>query len=383
MYLRNVICVALCVASSLAASATPSDQKINVLVQKINAFQFSSDDYSRNATQLKQLYGEIGDSRSFLWNTATDEKGDALMHRAVMARDLLAIKLLSSWKADVNVHNVQNGSTPLHYAVYNRYSSSVDTLLELGASPDVTNNEGLLPGERMPLRDEEIQLRLVQARHKTLEYIRTQIPTLQQICIHTLTLHKIDMTSMPVDRQYDATTQQLLNTKLHTHLFDAAVDHADINLLLSRGADPNCNQYNSDSIKSDMPLLRAVRQFLNDPASRERSWANIDALLKYGAHPDAHNVRGHDPAKSALECCAHLGLEYLASGGDLEQYQTLLAKLRVKEGDVLQEPIGRGMKSFAELLCCCITSSRHSNKSPHHPAFQAAWKDIFGMSWPW
>lgn len=385
MYIRTILYTMVSVGSLVAASATTSDQKVDALVQKINEFQFSVDDFPRNAIVLKHLYGAIGEYGSLLWNIATDEKGDALMHRAVMAQDLVAIRLLSSWGANVNVHNVQGGWTPLHYAAYNRYSTIMDGLLTLGADPDATDKGGLLIGTGILGQEEEMQQRLMQARHETFKQFCTQIPTLRQACIYTLIMHKTDMTSVPIDMQYAATTtQQWLNTKLHMHLLDAAEDHAGITLLLSRGADPNCNQYHVDSISNimatEMPLLRIVRQFLDHPASRVRSWAIIDTLLKFGAQPDARNVKSLAPDKFALHCCASYGLSYLASNGDPELYRALLARLCVKGVDELKVPVSSGNKNLAELLRCCITSSYHTENAQHHSAFKRTWQEA-GMSW--
>lgn len=70
--------------------------------------------------------------------------GRALLHQAVTIDSVEAIRLLVTYKADVNRRDI-SGKTPLHYAAEQGRTEIFETLLELGADPDSKDTYGACP----------------------------------------------------------------------------------------------------------------------------------------------------------------------------------------------------------------------------------------------
>lgn len=78
--------------------------------------------------------------------TYVDSNGDNLMHIAAQIGDLATIVLLVETGMDVN-QTGDMGSTPLHYAYDGKHQPAIEFLLANGASTNVRNDFGILPGQ--------------------------------------------------------------------------------------------------------------------------------------------------------------------------------------------------------------------------------------------
>jgi ankyrin repeat protein len=73
-----------------------------------------------------------------------DKDGGTPLHWMAVLGDAIAIRILISNGADVNVAD-NNGNTPIHRATIYRQTIAVSTSLNLGASATQKNKEGLMP----------------------------------------------------------------------------------------------------------------------------------------------------------------------------------------------------------------------------------------------
>lgn len=78
--------------------------------------------------------------------TYVDSGGDSLLHIAAQLGDVETILILIGAGLDVNRQG-DMGFTALHYAYEGGHQSAVDALLAGGASADIENEFGKLPGE--------------------------------------------------------------------------------------------------------------------------------------------------------------------------------------------------------------------------------------------
>lgn len=78
--------------------------------------------------------------------TYIDSNGDNLMHIAAQLGDVNTIAMLVAAGMNINQEG-DMGSTALHYAYRGKHASAVDFLLAHGASSDIENAFGKLPGE--------------------------------------------------------------------------------------------------------------------------------------------------------------------------------------------------------------------------------------------
>ncbi|MFJ2988660.1 ankyrin repeat domain-containing protein [Collimonas sp. NPDC087041] len=78
--------------------------------------------------------------------TYVDSNGDNLMHIAAQLGDVETIILLADAGMNINQKG-DMGSTALHYAYDGKHSRVVESLLARGASTEIKNEFGRLPGE--------------------------------------------------------------------------------------------------------------------------------------------------------------------------------------------------------------------------------------------
>ncbi|XP_077987146.1 acyl-CoA-binding domain-containing protein 6-like [Glandiceps talaboti] len=84
--------------------------------------------------------------------TQRDEEGLSLLHWACDRGHDDVVKLLLSYKVDINAKD-NDGQTPLHYAVTCEFLSIINVLLDNGADPKLTDNDGCLPSENTYKKD--------------------------------------------------------------------------------------------------------------------------------------------------------------------------------------------------------------------------------------
>src|SRR5215467_157744 len=85
-----------------------------------------------------------GFSLLFLASATYWAAGKSDVADAVMKRDNAALRTLLQQKADVNAAQI-DGTTALHWAVYNNDVEAMDALIGAGAKVDVKNREGVTP----------------------------------------------------------------------------------------------------------------------------------------------------------------------------------------------------------------------------------------------
>ena len=223
---------------------------------------------------------------------------------ALAARDDTAglIRLIRDG-ADPDLREPKQGFTPLHTAVTNDHLESVRVLLENGANPLIADREGVNPFGLATMRGrspEIIQLLIdydgvfemgghssPETRPETPDGIPSEPRRINRNEFwREASDDEVIQAILEVDDPNDSGSIYHEHTPLHNASgFDRSAIIVD--LLLSRGADPNRPNHNGNT-----PLHLA--------AQRSSKPEVIETLLKHGADPNKRNKDGNTPLHSAF-----------------------------------------------------------------------------------
>ena len=225
------------------------------------------------------------------------------LHVLAARDDTAGMMRLIQSGANLDLREPTQGFTPLHTAIMNDNLGATRVLLENGANPLKTDREGVTPFGLATMkrrRPEVIQLLI---DHGGMFDMGGQ--TLSETPSHTpdaisSELSRINSNEFWRQASDDEVIQAILETNdlngsgsiyhEHTPLHNAAGFDRDaiiIDLLISRGADPNRPNHNGNTA-------------LHLAAQRSSKPMVIETLLKHGADPDIRNKDGNTPLHSAF-----------------------------------------------------------------------------------
>lgn len=217
-----------------------------------------------------------------------DDEGKTLLHHAVLADDYNQVESLIHSGANVHQHDIKDGWTPLHYAVYVNSLEMCRLLLDAGACINSKTNDGLTP-LHFACFDKlfEIVELLISAGADLNSQDKRIAGSIRFVCRHvggftplhyTVSVKSYEISQLLIDA--GANIHSKANDG-RTPLHLAYTDISMLRLLINAGVDVNCK---------DIEGLNVLHYALF--SNKSESWSTIaDLLVAAGAnvnHKDKH-----------------------------------------------------------------------------------------------